>query len=261
MSPLALVAHEFRFAMIGFRRNRQARFFTLLLPIVFLVLFAAIFGNQLTFAPSGTSIRVSTYYVPHIVALGVISASFMNLVITIVTQRESGTLKRRRATPVPAWVLITARAGTALVISIALVVVLIAIGRLAYGVRVPGSPLVGVAVAVIVGSLAFCCLGYAVASAIGSFDAAQPVALGIMLPLYFISGIFVPDSNIPLWLQHVADFFPVRHLGQAVNIAFDPNEHGLGLAGSDLLVLAAWGAGGLAVALWRFSWVPRAAGR
>ena len=264
-----LVLHQFRYELLAFWRNPQARFFTLALPVIFLVLLSSVFGNDTT-RIGGHVVKQSTYYVGHIVALGVIStkltslthdelisASFVNLMIAITTQRESGILKRRRAAPISAWVLITGRALSSVVISVAIVVLLIVVGRLAYGVSLPGHTLPALAVAVVLGSAAFCALAFGLASFVASADAAQPVTQAVVLPLYFISGIFIPDKNIPGWLIDVADVFPVRHLAKAMFTSFDPATHGVGFSGRDLLVVAGWGVAGLVVALWRFSWVPR----
>jgi ABC-2 type transport system permease protein len=100
---ILLVLHQARYDLLGILRNRQARFFTLILPLLFLIIFVGVFGNHTI---DGTNVKLSTTYVPGLSALGVIAASFVNLVISITAQRESGVLKRRRATPVPAWVLI-----------------------------------------------------------------------------------------------------------------------------------------------------------
>src|SRR4029077_21066200 len=135
--------------------------------------------------------------------------SFVNLVISITAQREAGVLKRRRATPVPAWVLIAGRALTAIVVSLGVMTVLVVIGRFAYGVHLPASTLPGVVVTAVVGSITFCCLGYALSTVIHSADAAQPMVQAIMLPLYFVSGVFIPNVNLPSWLRHVAEVFPV----------------------------------------------------
>jgi len=251
-----LVLHQFRYELLAFWRNPQARFFTLALPVIFLVLLSSVFGNDTT-RIGGHVVKQSTYYVGHIVALGVISASFVNLMIAITTQRESGILKRRRAAPISAWVLIAGRALSSVVISVAIVVLLIVVGRLAYGVSLPGHTLPALAVAVVLGSAAFCALAFGLASFVASADAAQPVTQAVVLPLYFISGIFIPDKNIPGWLIDVADVFPVRHLAKAMFTSFDPATHGVGFSGRDLLVVAGWGVAGLVVALWRFSWVPR----
>jgi ABC-2 type transport system permease protein len=111
-------------------------------------------------------------------------------------------------------------------------------------------------VTVIVGALAFCCLGFALASVIRNQDSAQPITQATMLPLYFISGVFVAVSVLPHWMVDVADVFPVRHLAAALLTAYNPHTTGAGFAGTDLLVVALWGVGGLVFALWKFSWVP-----
>ena len=107
---IRMTLHLFGYDLRAFLRNRQSQFFTLALPILFLVIFASVFGGsgQTTQVPGGP-IRVSVYYVPGIIALGVIAACFGNLVASVTAQRERGVLKRRRATPVPAGALIAVR--------------------------------------------------------------------------------------------------------------------------------------------------------
>src|SRR5262249_41580763 len=145
-----------RFDLLAFLRNKQGRFFTLVLPVLFLVIFVSVFGNHRV-GPS--QVKASTYYVPGLSALAVIAASFVNLVISITAQRETGVLKRRRATPVPAWALIAGRGLTAIVVSLASVTVLLLLGRFAYGVHVRSGALPGAVFTVVVGSIVFCVLG------------------------------------------------------------------------------------------------------
>ncbi|HEY3961891.1 MAG TPA: ABC transporter permease [Gaiellaceae bacterium] len=254
---LALVLHQARYDLRAFLRNKQGRFFTLVLPLLFLVIFVGVFGNH-EVGPG--NVKASTYYVPGLSAMAVIAASFVNLVISITTQREEGILKRRRSTPVPAWVLIAGRSLTAVGVSVTSMTVLLLVGRFAYGVQLPTRTIPAVAVTAIVGSIAFCVLGYALSTAIGSADAAQPMVQAIMLPLYFISGVFIPNVNLPSWLRHVAETFPVQHLADGLHHAYDPATHGTGFVWSDIGVLALWAAIGLVVALRRFSWTPAAAG-
>jgi ABC-2 type transport system permease protein len=254
---LALVLHQSRYDLRGFIRNRQARFFTLALPLLFLVIFVSIFGNDYV---GDTHIKASTYYVPGISALAIIAASFVNLVISIVVLREEGILKRRRATPMPAWALIAGRTLMAIGVSLVSMIVLLLVGRFAYGVRLPTRTIPGVAITAVVGSISFCVLAYAFSSAIANEDAAQPMVQAVMLPLYFISGVFIPPTQIPSWLHHVAQIFPVEHLANGLHHAYDPATTGIGIVWSDIGVLALWGAIGLAVALRRFSWLPKAAG-
>jgi ABC-2 type transport system permease protein len=252
---MRLLLHQWRYDLVGFWRNPQSRFFTVALPIVFLVIFVSVFGNDTL----KNGVKASTYYVPGISALAIIASSFLNLVIAITAQRESGVLKRRRATPVPAWVLIAGRTLTAVVISLAVMTVLLLIGRFAYGLKLPTHTIPGVAITAIIGSITFCCLGYALSTTISSEDAAQPMVQAIMLPLYFISGVFIPNLNLPSWLRDVAKFFPVQHLAAGLHRAFEPTTTGSGIVWSDLGVLALWGTAGLAIALFRFTWTPAAA--
>ncbi len=256
-SVAAMAAHQFRFDLRAFFRNRQSRFFTLALPVLFLVIFASIFGGKgNTVNVSGGRIDTDVYYVPGIMALGIIAAAFVNLVISVTAQRESGVLKRRRATPVPAAALIAGRALTAVVTALLIATVLLGVGWAFFHAHVPARTAPALALTVVVGALSFCCLGYALASIIRDQDSAQPVTQAVMLPLYFISGVFVAASNLPRWLVDVASVFPVRHLAAALLAAYNPHTSGSGIAGIDLLIVAAWGVGGLVVALRRFSWLP-----
>jgi len=116
------------------------------------------------------------YYVPGIIALGVIAACFTSLAASVTAQRERGVLKRRRATPVPAAAVIAGRVLTAVVIAVVMTAVLLGIGWAAYGARVPGRTAVALAVTVVTGAASFCCLGYALTSLIRSEDAAQLTA-------------------------------------------------------------------------------------
>ena len=253
-TPTRLALHQFGFDLRAFMRNGQSRFFTLALPVLFLVIFASVFNGNVSV--SGGKVDVTVFYVPGIMTLGIIAASFINLVISVVAQRETGVLKRRRATPVPAAAIIAGRALTAVVASLAITVVLLAIGWLFFGVHVPGHTAPALVVSVIVGTLAFCCMGFALASVIHDEDSAQPVTQAIMLPLYFISGVFIATTQLPRWLGDVATVFPVRHLASALLTAYNPHTKGAGFAVTDLLIVAAWGVAGLVVALRRFSWVP-----
>jgi ABC-2 type transport system permease protein len=251
-----LVAHQLRYDLLLVLRDPQSRFFTIALPVIFLILLTSLFGNHSHYI-SGHVIKNSTYYVPGISTLGIVATSFVNLVITITAQRESGVLKRRRSTPVPAWVLIASRVLTSVVLSIFLVAVIVVIGRIIYGVHVPGSTLPAFVLGVVVGSAAFCCLAFAATSFIRNEDSAQPVIQAITLPLYFISGVFVPMDQLSKTLRDVASVFPVSHLNDALFKAFDPATTGPGISGKDLLIVVAWGAGGLIIALLRFSWSPK----
>jgi ABC-type transport system involved in cytochrome c biogenesis permease component len=172
--------HLFGYDLRAFVRNRQSQFFTLALPVLFLLIFASVFGGSgNTTQVAGGQISTSVYYVPGIIALGVIAACFGNLAASVTAQRERGVLKRRRATPVPAAAVIAARVLTAVAVTV-----------------------------------------------------------------------------LPPWLADAGEIFPVRHLANALLVAYNPHTTGLGFAGLDLLIVAAWGVAGLLIALRKFSWLP-----
>jgi ABC-2 type transport system permease protein len=153
-------------------------------------------------------------------------------------------------------VVIAGRAITALVVSLAVTAVVIAIGSAVYGVHVAPGGLGALALSIAIGSVALAAIGYAVSSAVTSADSAQPVTLAITLPLSFISGVYIPWVTLPSALQHVAQVFPVQHLVAALGHAFLPGS--TGVAWGDLAIVAAWGLAGLAIALRRFRWTPAA---
>jgi ABC-2 type transport system permease protein len=255
INDVGLVAHQTRYELRAFLRNRQSRFFTLALPVLFLVVFASVFGHRTLGVPGG-DIHGSVYYVPGIITYAIVSAAFANLVISVTAQRESGVLKRRRATPVPARVLIAGRSLTAVAVGLVTSAVILGIGWAGYHASIPAASASALAVTVFVGAITFCCLGFAVAALVRDADAAQPVTLALILPLFFISGVFVPTQQVPGWLGRVGNVFPIRHLQNALLTAYNPHTTGVGFSASDLAILCAWALAGLAVALWRFRWVP-----
>ena len=168
--------HQSGYDLRAFLRNRQSQFFTLALPILFLVILGSVFGGRGNTAQvPGGQIPVSVYYVPGIMALGVIAACFGNLVASVTAQRERGVLKRRRATPVPAAAIIAGRVLVAIVIAVVIAAALLGIGWAAYGAHVPGRTAAALVVTVVIGAASFCCLGYALTSLIRNEDTAQPV--------------------------------------------------------------------------------------
>lgn len=255
MSAAALVLHQFRYDQKTFWRNPASVFFTVMLPIIFLFIFATIFGNDEIEELGG--VKTTTYYVPAILTLAVISATMVSPAISITGDRETGVLKRVRGTPLPSWVFIVGRVGNALVISLLMLVVVTVLGRIVYGVSIPGETLPAVLVTLVIGAASFACLGFALTVIIPSEQAAPAVTNAIALPLYFISGIFIPENEIPDGVLHFADLFPFRHFFEAFFNAFDPNTTGIGFEWGNLAIVAAWGLAGLVIAALFFRWTPR----
>ena len=254
MRSAALVAHQFRYDRKTFWRNGGAVFFTVLLPLVFLFIFATIFGND-ELEELG-NLKTTTYYVPAILTLAIVSATLQSVAIRLTAERESGILKRGRGTPMPAWVFFASRFGNAIVISLLMLVVVSAIGRVIYDVRIPWDHLPAILVTLVIGAASFCALGVALTALIPSEDAAPAVTNVTVLPLYFLSGVFIPETEIPEGVLRVADVFPIRHFFEAFFPAFT-SQGGAGFEWGHLGIVAAWGVLGLVLAVRFFRWTPR----
>ena len=238
-----------------FVRNPAALFFTAILPVVFLCLFVGIFGNNRL--QEYDNVHASTIYVPSFIALAVVSAAFVALAMGFTRMRESGMLKRVRATPVPSWIVFAGRIGTSIVTATLVTALLMLIGGVVFGVKLPTHTLPGLISALVVGAAAFCALGIAYTRVIPSEEAGPAMTNAVVLPLYFISGVFVPFRTLPESLQHVAELLPVQPFVNALQVAFDPHTTGAGFSGSDLLKLTIWGVIGLVCAVRFFVWTPR----
>ncbi len=255
MSALALAGHQFRYDQKAFWRNPASVFFTVMFPVLLLLIFATIFGDQTVAIRGG--IKTTTYYVPAIITLSVISATMQSLAMSLVIAREDGRLKRSRGTPMPPWVFIAGRVGNSIVVALMMLALLAAIGRVLYGVAIPWERLPEIVVVLVVGAASFCCLGIALTAAIPSQDAAAPIVNALLLPLYFLSGVFIPDDQLPSGVIHFADAFPIRHFFEAFFDAYVPGGGAATISWDNLAVVAAWGVVGLLLAVRFFRWTPR----
>jgi len=254
VSGVAVVLHQFRFDQKVFWRNPAAVFFTAALPLIFLFILATLFkDNEI----SGLNVKGATYYVPAIISLAVISATTVKLATNLPAEREAGQLKRVRGTPLPPTAFVAGRVGNSLVISAIMVALVSVIGALVYGVTIPTDTMPAMLVTVAVGAFSFSCLGFALAAVIPTADAAPAVTNATVLPLYFLSGVFIPQNEIPNGVLSFADVFPIRHFFEAMFTAWDPNTTGAGFEWGHLAVVAAWGLLGLAIAVRFFRWEPR----
>jgi ABC-2 type transport system permease protein len=256
---LALLAHQVRYDVRASLRNPRARFFTFFFPIFLLVVFTGVFGHGNT-TIDGVHVKLSRFYVPGILAMSIVVASYANLVISIATLRESGVLKRRRATPVVPALLIAGQALATVAIVVVMGTLLLVVGKVAYGVGMAPAAIAAIACTAFVGTLSFACIGYAVSGLIGSPDAAQPVVQATTLPLWFLSGVFIPTANLSGTLRTVGELFPVEHLAAGLQLASVHTSFASSISVSDLLALAAWGVAAAALAAWRFSWLPSVQG-
>jgi len=256
MSETAQVLRQVRYTNKAFWRNPASAFFTFAFPLMFLVIFTSLLSNgQITIG--GQEIELATYYVMAEAAFGVITACYTNIAISVTFQRDQGILKRTRGTPLPGRAYLTARVTHAMIIAFVLVAITIAFGVAFYSASVPtGIPLLQFILTLPVGGLSFAALALALTAVIPNADAAPPIVNATILPLLFLSGIFIPiGDDEPLWIRIVSGIFPVRHFFDAMRSAFLGNA--IPFDWWDLAVVAAWGIVGLVLASRFFSWEPR----
>ena len=256
MSDLALALRQVKYENLAFWRNPPAAFFTFVFPLMFLVIFNLIFGDEDLDIPGGTA-STSTFYVPAIAALSVISACYTNIAMGVCISRDQGLLKRKRGTPLPPWAYLFGRIVHATLIALLLVAIVTAAGALFYDVDVPTKTMPAFLVTLAVGAAAFCSLGLAITPAISNADAAPAVVNATVLPLLFISDVFIPLDDAPGWLLFIGDVFPVKHFSEALQTSFNPFETGSGFEPWNLAIIAAWGVAGLLVSMRFSSWEPR----
>jgi ABC-2 type transport system permease protein len=256
VNVLGLVLQQAAYQNRAFWRNPASAFFTFIFPLMFLVIFNLLFGNEEMRVPGGT-VRASTFYVPGIAAMGLISACYTNIAISVSFARDQGLLKRVRGTPLPPMAYLAGRVLHATLIALLLVAIVTAAGSLFYGVDIPTRTLPAFLATLAIGAACFSALGLAMTSFIPNADASPAVVNGSILPLLFISDVFIPMQDAPGWLKSLSGIFPVKHLSSALMEAFNPFTTGSGFAGWDLGVMGLWMAGGLLVAARSFSWEPR----
>lgn len=256
MSSTSQFLRQFRSTNRVFWRNPASAFFTFVFPLMFLVIFTTLFGNEETRLPGieGT-ISTSTFYVASMASFAVISACYTNIGISIVFSREAGILKRTRGTPLPAWVYLAGRVAHAAFVAFILVVITVAFGALVYDASIPtGITLLRFLVTMLVGAASFSALALALTAVIPNADAAPPIVNASILPLLFLSDVFIPLGPDPAtWVDVFGKVFPVRHFTASMQAAF----LGTPFEWSDVAVVAAWGVGGLVLAARSFRWEPR----
>ena len=255
MINLRRTLYQLRFTNLAYWRNPSSALFTFAFPLMFLVIFTALLGRH-TFTLDGRLVHQTTYYVAAMASYGLISACYVNLAMVMTFQRDQGILKRIQGTPMPSMAYLAARVIHALAVAALLVVLTAAFGRVFYQADLPtGMALARFVAMFFVGALSFSALAFAVSSIIPNADAAPALVNITIMPLLFLSGIFIPlGDNTPSWVNWVGKFFPVRHFAAGMQSGF----LGTAFSWSDVGIVAIWGAVGLVVAARRFDAEPRA---
>ena len=246
---MRLFAHEVRFQLLLYTRSKELAFFTFLLPIILFVLLGSTYGKDTI-----NGVRGSDFLEAGMLGYGLVSTAFAGLAIFMVVRRETGILKRVRATPLPPWAYIGAVLTSTLLAFALNSIAIVAIGRGMFSVPLPHRWLSLVAV-LLVGAFAFAAMGLGLTVIVKTAEGSSATVNAIYLPMSFISGAFFSPRSFPHVLQIVADVLPLTYFIRLTRdvMLFD---HHVWDNWGDLAAVGAWGAFGAFVAATRFRWEP-----
>ncbi|MFJ5145704.1 ABC transporter permease [Curtobacterium sp. NPDC088465] len=263
---IRLGAHRIAYELRSYFRAPDSVFFTFLFPIVMLALFSVAFSSADDIqAGPGVSVDYATYYLPGLVATGFLLSGTQALGVDIAGERSDGTLKRLGGTPLPVVSYFVGKIGMVLVTSIVQTALLLVVAGVVFGVDLPtdggawarfaGIMLLGVATASV--------LGIAISALPREGRRATATVVPIVLVLQFISGVYLPFTQLPDWLQTVASVFPLRWMASGMRSVFLPDAFASAEPGGawhlrlGVLVLAAWLVVGTVACLLTFRWNRR----
>jgi ABC-2 type transport system permease protein len=264
-STPALALARTRIELRQFFRERMAVIFIFAYPILMLAIFATVFGqNGATVGPE-PGIPFAQYFLPGMVATGILLSSFQNLAMGIAVERDEGGLKRLRGTPMPASAYFLGKVGSVLVTSLIQMTLLIGIAAMAFGVDLPteASRWTTFAWVFVLGTAAGAVCGVAFSSVPRSGRSASAVVTPIVLVLQFISGVFFQFDQLPSWMQSLSGLFPLRWMAQGMRSVFLPDwamqlePSGSWQHGATAAVLGAYLVIGLVVGVRTFRWRRR----
>jgi ABC-2 type transport system permease protein len=239
-------------------RNRQAFSFTILFPVMMLLLFASIFSGTV----DGTTVQLSQVYVAGIMGSTLMSTGFVSLAIGMAVERESGMVKRLAGTPMSKTSYFLGKVGMVLATVTLQTALLIALGMVFFQMQLPQSLSAWLTFAwvFLLGVTASTLLGIAVGSMISDSRSAPAVVNLPFVALQFISGVWISVTLLPNWLQLVSQVFPLHWICRGMRASFLPDSFktvetgGAWNLGIGALVLIAWCVVGFWVCTRVFRW-------
>lgn len=240
-----------------FMRQRESVVFTLLFPLMLMAIFGSVFKD--TIAPGVT---FSQYFVAGMIASGMVNSGFQQLAIVIPMERDFGSLKRLRGTPMPVASYFIGKSILVLVSMIFQVALLLLGGVLFFGLHMPSDPQKWFTFAwlVLLGTASSTALGIAFSVVPKSGRGASAVVSPVVIILQFFSGVFFIFTQLPSWMQQVAAIFPLKWLCQGMRSVFLPEgfaSHEVAHSwenGKTFLILTAWLVAGLIISIRTFKW-------
>ncbi len=246
---MRLFLHEVRAQQRVFWRSREAALFVFLFPLLLFMLLGSVYNGKIDGVPAARVLLAG------LIGYGCANTAFAGLAIQLVGRRETGILKRLRATPLPTGTYVAGTLTSTLLVFAIQTVALILLGKVAYGTPLP-TAVGSLIAAVIIGAVAFAALGVATAALIRSAEGSSAVVNFILLPMAFLTGAFGPTRRYPEALRIIGDVLPLKYFLDIVDAVY---LHGRGIWTQPraLAMLGVWAATGLVVGTLKFRWEPR----
>jgi ABC-2 type transport system permease protein len=244
-----LFVHQLRAEQLVFWRSREAAFFIFLFPLLLFLLLGSVYSGKIYGVPAAQALLAG------LIGYGCANTAFAGLAIQLVVRRENAILKRLRGTPLPASTYVAAMLVSTLFVFVLQVIALFLMGKVLYSTPFP-TQWASLAATIVLGAAVFAALGVAVASFIHSAEGSSAVVNFIVLPMAFLSGSFGATRHYPPFLRAIADVLPLKYLIDLVNAIY-LRDKAFWTEPTAILVLLAWGIGGLVVAVLKFRWEPR----
>lgn len=255
-----------RYEVTTYFRQGDSVFFTFLFPLVMLTIFSVAFSEQ-SFGTdaAGNDVSAATYYLPGMLAAGVLLSGLQNMSIDIAVEKGDGTLKRLAGTPLSPISFFIGKIGQVLVTGALQAALLILVAKFAFGVDLPteASAWLTFAWVFLFGVTTCAILGIGLSGLPRSGKSATAVIIPIVLVLQFISGVYLAFTNLPDWLQNVASVFPLKWLAQGMRSVFLPSTFEAAEQGGSwnltgvIIVTAIWLVVGLIAARLTFRWIRK----
>jgi ABC-2 type transport system permease protein len=242
----------------SFFRNWQSLVFTLLFPVLLLLVLGSIFGGTVR----GTDTSFKQVFMAGIIAAGIMSVSFSGLAISIALERDDGTVRRLATTPMPRSAYFVGKVVRVLVTGVLETALLLVLSIGVFHLPMPSTAgrwltLVWV---LVLGAIACSLLAVAYTALIPNGRSAVAIVTPPFILLQFISGVFFPYNQLPPWMRTLAAFFPLKWMAQGLRSVFLPDaftrvepaagwEHG-----RIALVLALWSVAALVISVLTFRW-------
>ncbi len=246
---VALVSEQVAHTQSILWRDVSAVFFAVAFPVLLVAIIPAVNGGGDVLMSNGAPL--GTFYAGTMAIYGAAVTAYVNMPQSLAEDRDRGVLKRTLGTPLPAPALLLGRVVGALVVALVTGLAIVVLAAVAYRPPLPrGMP--SAVVTLVVATVCFAVVGLAVMTFVRSAQAVVGVTLGTLLPLAFISDVFVVGASFPPVLEAISWFFPLRHAAAAMSQAVGPDVTGSGLALDHLAVLVAWTFAGAVVVALRF---------